>query len=205
MLPYMNKLKKEAIEKSKSFSRNHFKGIRDGISDESKNLLDTALCLNAADLVDFKNAECLLCYYPVRGEPDILPLVKHAWELQKKVAFPISHVASKEISFHIVNDLSELSRGAYRIPEPNEGLPKITDFSNSICIIPGLAFDSHGHRLGYGGGFYDRFLSKYNGVSVMLAYSALFAEDLPTDENDQAVDIIITEKGEFFSSEKRKG
>ena len=194
----MNKDTTTTAEK-KAFLRAHFKELRKGISNESRFLLDTALFSNVAALPQFKEANTVLCYYPVKGEPNIIPLIKHAIKLGKRVAFPISHEKERHLSFHSVSDISELSIGTYGIPEPTSTAPEITDFENSLCIVPALAFDTQGRRLGYGGGYYDRFLSGFRGVSLGLAYSFFLVDELPTDEHDALVDIILTEKGEGFA------
>ena len=67
--------------------------------------------------------------------------------------------------------------------------------SDTLCILPALAYDAQGNRLGYGGGYYDRFLSNFAGTSVLAIYSFLYADSLPTDNFDKQADKIITEKG----------
>ncbi|MBQ8850359.1 MAG: 5-formyltetrahydrofolate cyclo-ligase [Clostridia bacterium] len=186
---------------NKERSRAHFFEQRKSISNESRFLLDTALFSNAAALPQFKEANTLLCYYPIKGEPNILPLVRHAQALGKAIAFPISHIKERRLSFHVLSDLSELVIGAYGIPEPPCELPVVTSFANSLCLVPALAFDKSGYRLGYGGGYYDRFLPDFNGVSLGLAYSAFFVDRLPVEDHDSTVDIIITENGGFFPYE----
>ena len=86
----------------------------------------------------------------------------------------------------------------YGIPEPPEHLPEITDFNGAFCVVPALAFSKNGQRLGYGGGYYDRFLSDFDGVSAGLCYSDFFINKLPAEKHDIALDIIVSEKGVFF-------
>jgi len=190
--------------KEKYISRDHFLSVRRSISTESRSLLDAALFSNTAALPQFKEAKVLLCYYPINGEPNIIPLARHALSLGKKVAFPISHVKEKRLSFHVINDISCLKIGAYGIPEPPIELPEVTDFSYALCIVPALAFDANGYRLGYGGGYYDRFLSEFDGISLGLTYSFFYVDSVPTETHDASVDIIITEKGEAFIGEKNR-
>lgn len=188
----------------KPTARSYFIGLRKEISNESRYLLDTALFSNAAILPQYLDSDLLLCYYPIKREPNILPLIRHAQTLGKTVAFPISHVEERRLSFHAVSDLSELVTGAYGIPEPPEWLPEIGAFTNALCLVPALAFDRKGHRLGYGGGYYDRFLSGFDGITLGLAYSSFFVDTVPSEDHDASVDIIITEKGGYFPYEERK-
>lgn len=182
--------------------RAHFLELRGSFSDGERSQLDEALFLNSVATPQFASADTILCYYPVRKEPNILPIVEYALKQGKKVAFPISHTTERHLSFHIISELSQLSVGTYNIPEPSAELPEITDFSNALCLVPALAFDKNGRRLGYGGGYYDRFLSCFNGVSMGLAYSNFYVDDLPTEAHDAAVDIMITENGGYFHNEK---
>ncbi len=182
----------------KSGLRKRFLAIRKELSNESRALLDSALFSNTVTLPEFKNSKALLCYYPIKGEPNIIPLIKYAQSAGKQIAFPISHESERRLSFHVVSDMSELIRGTYGIPEPPESAPELTDFDGVFCLVPALAFSKSGQRLGYGGGYYDRFLSGFNGVSAGLCYSNFFVNKLPTEEHDIALDIIISEKGVFF-------
>ena len=187
----------------KKSARSHFLALRKNISDESRFLLDSAIFSNAALLPEYLKASTILCYYPIRREPNILPLIRHSQMLGKTVAFPISHVDERRLSFHAISDLSELTMGAYGIPEPPAELPEIADFTDALCLVPALAFDVNGRRLGYGGGYYDRFLSNFQGISIGLAYSSFFVDTIPAEPHDATVDIIITENGGYFPYEKR--
>lgn len=169
---------------------------RRAIPEEEKRQLDEALCEALLRLPEFETCRLLLCYYPVRGEIDLLPLARHAWALGKQVAFPVSHTEDCTLTFHKVGSLDELVAGAYGIPEPRESVPHATDFTDALCLVPALSFDRDGYRLGYGKGYYDRFLSEFHGRSVGLVYSRFLRDRLPRNETDHAVDRILTEKGE---------
>ena len=194
----------EDVYISKQKLRAHYRATRKNVSNEARELLDTTLCANASEHHALKNADTILFYYPVKGEPNIKTLISWAFLNQKSVAFPISNADTSTLSFHYVNDISELSYGTYGIPEPSSNAPCVTKFENSVCVVPGLVFDKTGHRIGYGKGYYDRFISKFSGITVGLVYSDFCVPfDLPHDEYDQAVDIIITERGTIVTNEKR--
>ena len=188
----------------KQSARKYFLELRKSISTDIRQDLDQSLFANTIALSAFKDSDVILCYSPVRGEPNILPIADYALKHGKKVAFPISHVKEKQLTFHEITSISDLNVGTYNIPEPSEALPKITDFSKTLCIVPALAFDCLGFRLGYGGGYYDRFLSSFNGTSLGLVYSQLYTKALPTDIFDAIVDIIVTENGGYFSNEQKR-
>ena len=110
------------------------------------------------------------------------------------------------MSFHLVNDLNELQNGKFSLKEPDINLPKWEyndDFkSDAICIIPALAFDEAGYRLGYGKGYYDRFLSGKNITRIGVVYSEFIIDKLPLGRYDLPVDFIVTEKGIISNSKK---
>ena len=167
---WQNESPEQRLQKEKKRMRSYFREERKKLSVESRSLLDSALLANTAMLPAFQNAPLILFYYPVKGEPNLLPLARHALSLGKQIAFPRSDPNSNAMTFHTVRDLKELSIGAYDIPEPGAELPAVTDFSHSICIVPALSFDYFGYRLGYGKGYYDRFLETYPGISMGLTY-----------------------------------
>jgi len=151
----------------------------------------------------YKNADTVLAYYPIGSEFNTLPIIAKALEDSKKIAFPISNREDYTLDFRYVNDMSVLTRGAYSIPEPSKSAEQYVLSDNSICIVPALAFDICGHRLGYGKGFYDRFLSNYNGTSIGLVYGDFLLESLPHEPTDIPVDMIISEREELFICEKK--
>ena len=144
----------------------------------------------------FENARVILCYAPVRGEVDPRPIATAAWALGKTVAFVRSNPEDCTLTFCTLSSLDELTTGAYRIPEPPADAPILKNFDGALCVVPALAFDRRGFRLGYGKGYYDRFLADFEGSAIGLCYSRLLQDALPTDPHDRAVGAIFTEKGE---------
>ena len=98
------------------------------------------------------------------------------------------------MDFYYIESLSELSLGSYEIREPDpEKSEKVKDFSNCVCLVPALAYDKNGYRLGYGKGYYDRFIKKFIIISVGLCYNEFLSDGLPVEKHDEAVDCIATE------------
>ncbi|MBQ8331611.1 MAG: 5-formyltetrahydrofolate cyclo-ligase [Clostridia bacterium] len=189
MLPKFRRDKKEL--------RAHYRQIRKRISPQSRTLLNAALCSNLASLPCFREADTVLFYYPIHSEPNLLALAKHAQELGKRIAFPVSDEQTCTLTFRQVCCVESMRAGAYGIPEPTEADPLVTDFTHALCIVPALAFDPFGYRLGYGKGYYDRFLSHFDGCSVGVLFSCCLDDRLPRDAHDRPVDRIVTEKGGF--------
>lgn len=153
------------------------------------------LCSVIAMLKDYADADILLLYFPTRSEPDLTPLAHLAWRDGKQVAFPISRTDSLTLDFRIVKSLDELSAGAYGIREPDESAPRANVTERTLCILPALAVDIDGYRLGYGKGYYDRFLAQFAGKSALAIHSSLVCERLPRLTTDIPTQTIITETG----------
>ena len=100
------------------------------------------------------------------------------------------------MEFYYLRSFDEdLESGAFGVLEPKIGrCEKMTDFSNSICIVPGLAFDNEGYRLGYGKGYYDRFLCNYPGVKIGICYASCVKRELPHGFYDVPVGILVTDR-----------
>lgn len=187
---------KLTVSEEKKKLRREFFALRASLSEKERQEWDRFLNDALANSRFYREARVLLCFFPVRGEPDLLPLAAKALRDGKKVAFPISHPEDHTMSFRAVGDLSELKKGTYGIPEPPETGELLNDARDALCLLPGLAFDRYGYRLGYGGGYYDRFLEHFSGVAIAPTYSPFLADRLPTDDYDRPSDGVITEKGE---------
>ena len=164
-------------------------------------MMDNTLRQTVLSLPEFGACRRLLCYAPTRGEIDLLPLAEQALALGKEVAFPISHPEDCTLTFHTVKNLDELTAGVYGILEPPADAPQLKNSTDALCLVPALSFDREGYRLGYGKGYYDRFLATFRGSCVGLVYSVCLWDRLPRNDTDRAVQRIFTEKGEIVPHE----
>lgn len=187
----------------KKIARAHYKALRREVAGERKAQLDSAICDRITSLSSFRFADTVLIYSPIGDEVDVSGLALRALELGKKVAFPVCDTAAREMTFKYVNSLDELERGAYSIPEPRADAEVFSHRRHALCIVPALAFDRRGFRLGYGGGYYDKFLKGFDGVSLGVTYDALIADKLPTGVYDVPVDVIITERRSIIPNAKK--
>ncbi|MBR2346434.1 MAG: 5-formyltetrahydrofolate cyclo-ligase [Clostridia bacterium] len=167
--------------------------IRADIYDKQK--YSELLCNGIEALKEYKDADVILLYFPTRSEPDISPLADIARRDGKKIAFPISVTKDCTLDFRLVSSLDELETGAYGIREPRADAKRATLSGRTLCIVPALAVDADGYRLGYGKGYYDRFLSAFKGNTVVAIHSSLVCERLPRNDTDIPVKTIITETG----------
>lgn len=174
---------------TKAELRKFWKSKRDALIDTVES--DAELCRRICELDEFSECETVLLYYPVGRETNVLPIMSAALERGKRVAFPRCDKATHRMTFYYVSSSDELTVGAYGIPEPTTSLPYGGE--RSVCILPALAFDRERNRLGYGGGYYDRFLADYRGVSIAPVREGFLSDStLPTDEYDQKCDLLVT-------------
>ncbi len=137
----------------------------------------------------YQAARTIYGYLPYNQEVRTVPMLRRALEEGKHVAVP--KVYGDEMKFIYLDDLSQVAKGYAGIPEPIADGPVAQD-GTALVLMPGLAFDPQGHRIGYGGGFYDKFLAKEPGhPTVALCYDFQVVEHLDTEEFDIPVDIVI--------------
>lgn len=176
---------------TKPEQRERFIRMRAGIEDGVRKERDGIICAKIAQTAEYAKCRKLFAYYPVRGEIDMLGLISRARADGKVTALPV--IRGGRMFFCEFD--GKKARGRFDIPEPTGDI--ITPDENTLCIVPGLGYDGEKFRIGYGGGYYDRFLSDFSGVSLGAFYSEFFEERLPRGEYDIPLDIIITEKGIF--------
>lgn len=181
--------------------RAYYRKARASLLSEAREKLDLNICANLSKLPIIKSADTVLVFYPVKNEPDIRPFIKNLYEMGKQVAFPVSN-SDYTLTFKYVESLDDMVNGAYNIPEPSADAKIAEDLSNCVCIVPALVFDRYGYRIGYGKGYYDRFLKNFKGRSIGIAYDNFVVDALPYEPTDMTVDMIITERGIILPDEK---
>ena len=137
----------------------------------------------------YKNAKTIYGYLPYNQEVRTVPMLEKALRDGKRVAVPKCY--GDEMKFIYMDDLSRVEKGYANIPEPIADGP-VADDETALVLMPGLAFDPQGHRIGYGGGFYDKFLSKEpNHPTLALCYEFQMLPELKTEEHDIPVDTVL--------------
>ena len=181
----------------KAALRREFQALRQSVTGRARIQADERLFahLFASDV--WKNASTVLSYCSVRGEIDLSPVWRQATLDGKAYALPrtVTGAAEGRMIFQYVQNETNLVVGRYALSEPASTCPEVTDFTRTLCIVPGLAFDRDGYRLGYGGGYYDRFLAAHPEVTpVGLCYGICLCDRLPRNSYDIPVSYIITER-----------
>ena len=137
----------------------------------------------------YQKAETIYGYLPYNQEVRTVPMLQKALDDGKKVAVP--KVFGEEMKFIYLDDLTAVEKGYAGIPEPVADGP-VADDKEALVLMPGLAFDPQGHRIGYGGGFYDKFLAaEPNHPTVALCYAFQMLPRLETEEFDIPVDCVL--------------
>lgn len=120
-------------------------------------------------------------------------IIEKGWEEGKKIVVPKCNPAQKEMTFRIIDAFDQLENIYYNLEEPKEAITEPVSANEiDLLIVPGLAFDVKGYRLGFGGGYYDRFLKTYKGNTAALAFQLQVVSEIPTEIHDMPVHKIIT-------------
>ena len=137
----------------------------------------------------YREADAIYGYLPYNQEVRTVPMLERALREGKRVAVP--KVYGEEMRFIWLTDLTRVAKGYSGIPEPIEDGPVAEDV-HALVLMPGLAFDRQGHRIGYGGGFYDKFLaSEPEHPTIALGYDFQLLPELETEEFDIPVDTVL--------------
>ncbi len=149
-------------------------------------------------LPEFEKAKTVMLYYGVRNEVETRGLIEKALEQGKRVVLPVSDFDSKKITPTELQGLEDLKKAEFGLMEPVEG--KVVGVKElDLIVVPGIAFDANGARIGTGKGFYDGLLRKVSTKVplVGLCFEENLEESLPSESHDVKMDIIITEKQEI--------
>jgi 5-formyltetrahydrofolate cyclo-ligase len=130
-------------------------------------------------------------YHAHRDEADPALLLARLVEMGCAIAFPRT-VRDQPLDFHLVPDGEVLEPGSFGIPEPLAHWPRAVPH---LLLVPLLAFDAHGHRLGQGGGFYDRTLAALKALAIGIAYAGQELDSIPHETHDRTLDMVLTEQG----------
>lgn len=184
------------IREYKKELRERFKGWRKGLSVVDKTRRDIQILTRLTSTSVYKSCKVLLTYVSTPIEVDTRGLIERAISDGKTVAVPKCINGTRDMKFYIIKSMADLEPGTFSVLEPIVGKCKeLTQFRGSLCIVPGLAFDMDGYRLGYGKGYYDRFLDSTDGIlKAGVCYCACTMNKLIRGKYDMPVDIIITEK-----------
>ncbi len=182
------------IRLEKKELRQKYVAERNEMSEEARRAFDKKIHDRICASITYRHSKEILLYASMGSEIDTWELFDTAIKNGKRVAYPRTYEDNTMKFFYCEsrNDLELRENGIY---EPREGLTEYNPGEPSLCIIPAVVFDKEGYRIGYGKGFYDRFLGTYPGVKLGLVYSSHILPRVPRGRFDKHVDIIISERG----------
>ncbi len=168
-----------------------------GARTRTENLLAARLMGTAM----WKGAHNLLLFNATFREVSTKPLIDAAFAAGKHLYLP--RIKDKDMEFFIVSSREDLAPGAFGILEPTTKIPLPADFSpdTTLCVVPALACDKEGYRLGFGGGYYDRYFARRKVHTVTIIYDRCVVDRLPREEFDIPVDAVLTERGFVYGSD----
>lgn len=170
-----------------------YRKIRKEINNKDEK--DKLICDNFLNSDIYKKAQVILAYYPLSEEINIIPIINDALINQKQVALPITINKIGDMEFYFIESIGNLVKGNFGIMEPIKNNKKrVIDFNDAICIVPGIIFDKRGYRIGYGKGYYDKFLRNNNITSVGLCYQEILQDNIPSDSYDVPVTYISVDE-----------
>ena len=179
----------------KAALRRELRAIRRVMDPNERQALDAALVAKIKALDAFGKASALIAYWPTGSEISLTPLFDTARALGIPVYLP--RTEADGMHFYRFEGESTLTPDRFGIPSPTPENPLPQDTAHMLCILPGLAADKAGYRLGYGGGFYDRFLCTFKGEMLFPLYHRFLLDSLPHEPHDVKIPLIITEKGAY--------
>ena len=143
-------------------------------------------------LPEYEDADRIMAYADYNHEVITRYIIEQSWKDGKEVAVP--KVFGKDMVFYRLTDFSQLESGYFGIPEPKEDGETVS-WEDAMMVMPGVAFDENCNRVGYGGGFYDRFLEKHPGIRrVAVGFSFQILSEVPTEPTDIRPQVIVTEE-----------
>ncbi|MED0937762.1 5-formyltetrahydrofolate cyclo-ligase [Bacillus mobilis] len=166
------------------------------LSEERYTTLSEQIAFSLYAQKEWAEAKIIGITLSMENEVNTYPIIEKAWEEGKKVVVPKCNKETRTMSFRQISNFDQLETVYMNLREP---IPALTEEVGAddidLQIVPGVAYTGRGERIGYGGGYYDRYLVHYKGKTLSLAYSFQMVEHIPVEPFDKNVEKIITEKG----------
>lgn len=175
--------------------RQKYRGLRQSMPPEIKEEKDAAIADQVRRLWQYENNDVLLIYVSTAIEVDTFRIINQALSDGKRVAVPRCIPNTRNMEFYYIQSTDELEPGMFGVLEPKANPDKMYRTNDrGLCIVPAFSYDWNGYRLGYGKGYYDRFLSRFEGNIVGICYSDCVQRTLPHGRYDRPVELLVTEK-----------
>ena len=177
------------LNTEKAALRKHLLEKRDSMSFDIMEIHTQKILSKLEKIKPFSEAKSIGCYYSIGSEVKTNDIIKLLLEREKIVSLP--KVTDTTMIFRKIDDLAKLEQGSFDISEPKESCP--IEENHDVILVPCIGLDNNGNRIGYGYGFYDKYLRKNDSVKIALTYSKQIVKTIPTSEYDVKMDWIVTE------------
>ena len=157
---------------------------------------DKEIISNVCSLLEYQNARTVFCFVGTRREIDTRPLLLDILKQGKRLGVPRC-LSEGIMEAYEIKSLEELKEGSYGIWEPAEGCPIIRPGDIDLSLLPCLSAGKDGSRLGWGGGYYDRYLEKVSGIKAVLCRGRMMENGIPKEVHDRDADLVVSEVGVF--------
>ncbi len=182
---------------SKNELRKNVIAWRNALTPQEVKEKSAAIASRVLKLKEYRSAKTIMAYIDFRNEVQTSEIIVDAMQHGKRVVVPVTDVRNKQLILSLLKNYPEdLAPGTWGIPEPKPELVQpVAPDEIDLVIVPGVAFDTVGNRLGYGGGYYDRFLpqTRKDAVLISLAYELQIRPNVYPDEHDMPIHILVTE------------
>jgi len=178
-----------SVNIQKAALRKHLLEKRDATSAELREISSEKIHQNLKKISAYTNSQNIACYFPIGSEINTYDIMLDILGQNKNLLLP--RIVNDNLQFYIVSNLEKLEKGIFDIMEPKDSCKKA---ENIDCIlVPTIGISKSGDRLGYGRGYYDKFLSSTGAVKISLTYSKQIVKSIPSESHDIKIDLIITE------------
>ena len=169
--------------------------MRRSMSPEGKQTLDRKIKNRLLNMWALRQVDTVLCYVSTDIEVDTRELINALLQMGKRVAVPRCEDGKAEMNFYYIDSLDSLSAVSFGVDEPDpQKCVMVGKTEGTVCIVPAFMFDKSGYRLGYGKGYYDRYLSGYKGSTIGICYGDNIVDELYHGKYDRTVQLVVTEK-----------
>ena len=178
-----------SVRTQKDALRKHLLEKRDATSAELRDISSKKIHQNLKQVDSYINSQNIACYFPIGSEVDTHSIMLDILELGKNMILP--KIIDDNLEFYVIPNLGKLEKGRFDIMEPKDSCKKAEKID--CILVPTVGISKSGDRLGYGSGYYDKFLSFTDAVKISLTYSKQIVKSIPSESYDIKIDLIITE------------
>ena len=183
----------ELRQRAKLALRNRMRAVREALPESACELRSGEITKRLFALPEFERAETVLAFASIGNEVRTQPSIQAAWAAGKRVALP--RVVGAELQLHFVDSDTVLVEGAFSVREPPETAAQVQPEEVDFALVPALAVDPRGYRIGYGGGYYDKLIPRLgHACTCAVAYDFQLISEVPELPFDVAVDLVVTDE-----------